>query len=181
MNKQFRSKRDLIEILHHIDYELGEIPILGKVSLTIFGGSALLLKSNLHVTSDIDAFIRMEHEDSKVRKVLAKYSVSNSIEGVMELPPIEDVQSEFEKLNIKFNHLEVYLPSTEHLIISKVFTTRQTPKDMEDILKSGILGNANIKKLKELYEEYLKYIVLSRSRYNDLYDLLEQWEKKKGG
>ncbi len=92
----------------------------------------------------------MEREDHKVRSVLAKYSVSSSIEGVMELPPMEDILEEFERLNVVFNHLEVYLPSTEHLILSKVFTTRQTEKDTEDLLKSGILGKANIKKLKNL-------------------------------
>ncbi len=76
MKKFFRSKQDIIETLFKIDYELGETAIKGKVSLTIFGGSALLLMSDLHVTSDIDAFIRMEKEDEMVRKVLAKYSVS---------------------------------------------------------------------------------------------------------
>ncbi|WP_416147695.1 DUF6036 family nucleotidyltransferase [Salipaludibacillus sp. HK11] len=181
MNKEFRNKQDIIETLYKIDYELGGIPIKGKVSLTIFGGSALLLKSNIHATSDIDAFVRMEHEDAQVRKILANYSVSSSIESVMELPPLEDVRKEFERLNVAFNHLEVYLPSTEHLIISKLFTTRQTEKDMEDILESGILGNANIDKLKGLYEEYLPYIMLPRRRYNELDELLKQWKERKGG
>jgi hypothetical protein len=115
-----------------IDYELG-----GKVSLTIFGGSALLLMSNLHVTSDIDAFIRMEKEDKRVRKVLAKYSVSGNVEGTLELPPIEEIP--LTRLNVEFENIVVFLPQTEHLILSKIFVTRQTTKDVEDIIKSGIL------------------------------------------
>lgn len=162
MNQLFRSKRDIIEILHKIDYDLGKLQIKGRVTLIIFGGSALLLKSNLHVTSDIDAFVRMEKEDKQIRKVLADYSVSSNIEGVMELPPLEDVMEEFERLNVIFNYLDVYVPSTEHLIISKLFTTRQTYKDIEDIIDSGILGKANINKLKDLYEEYIQYTILPK-------------------
>ncbi|WP_272495851.1 DUF6036 family nucleotidyltransferase [Bacillus pinisoli] len=114
--------------------------------------------------------------------MLARYSVSSSIEGVMELPPLEEVKEEYQRINVKFNFLEVYLPSTEHLIISKLFTTRQTEKDVEDILKSEILGKANIEKLKQLYEEYLLYTLFKKSRYNDLDSLLEKWERiQKGG
>lgn len=73
MDKPFRSKRDIIETLHKIDYDLGKLSTVGRVSLIIFGGSALLLKSNLHVTSDIDAFVRMEKEDEEIRRILARW------------------------------------------------------------------------------------------------------------
>lgn len=177
MKKEFRSKKDIIETFYKIDFELGQIPIIGKVSLTIFGGSALLLKSDLHVTSDIDAFIRMENEDRRVRQVLAKYSVSGNVEGALELPPIEEIP--LVKLNVEFDNLVVFLPQTEHLILSKIFVTRQTTKDVDDIIKSGILDYADIEKLKWMYDDYVGYLTLQESRYNTLKEVLEAWEKIK--
>ncbi|MFD1637308.1 DUF6036 family nucleotidyltransferase [Evansella tamaricis] len=153
-----------------------------RIALTIFGGSALLLKTDLHVTGDIDAVIRMEKEDVELRKLLRKYNINDDLKSVMELPPMEDVYEDMETLNVPFNNIKVELPSPELLIISKLFATRQTTKDMEDVLNSGILDHADINKLKMLYKEYRGYTVLPERRYNSLDDLLEDWEnrKKKG-
>lgn len=180
-NKIFRTTKDVLGSLAKLDFDLEQFKLKNKIQLIIFGGTALLLKTNLHVTGDIDAIIRMDKEDIKVRKLLAKYTINDKMAGVMELPPIEDVYMDVSQLNVDFKNITVLMPSAEHLIISKLFTTRQTNKDVEDIIKSEILAHANINKLRKLYNEYLNYTILPKYRYNDLEAVLEQWNHYKEG
>jgi predicted nucleotidyltransferase len=180
-NNKYRTIDDILKVLLKIDYELGQIPVQKKVQLVIFGGTALLLKTESHFTSDIDAFIIAEEEEQKVRDVLKKYTVNDQLDGVMEFPPKEDWSrpENQERLNIDFNHLDVRLPSTEMLIISKLTTTRQTEKDVLDVIRSEILEQANHRQLRELYEEYMGYVTLPKWRYNSLDDVLQMWEDYK--
>lgn len=175
--KLFKRREDIISILAELDYELGIRK--KRIVLTIFGGSALLLKTNLHVTRDIDAVIRMEEEDIELRKLLRKYSINDDLKSVMELPPMEDVHEDKEILNVHFENITVEIPSPELLIISKLFSTRPTRKDVEDVLNSGILDHADINKLTALYREYQEYTFLPERRYNSLEDLLKDWEKQR--
>lgn len=177
MNKKpFRTAKDILKTLAMLDFDLNKFKLKSKIELLIFGGTALLLKTNLHVTGDIDAVIRMDREDKEVRKLLAKYTINDKMVGVMELPPMEDIYEKVTRLNIDFNNIIVLLPSTEHLILSKLFTSRQTDKDIDDIIKSGIIDQANVDNLRELYAEYISYTALPTFRYNDINDVLEKWE-----
>ncbi|MBP3951932.1 DUF6036 family nucleotidyltransferase [Bacillus suaedae] len=95
----YRSSEDVFRALYELDYDLSQLNLKSKIHLTIFGGTALLLMTEAHVTKDIDAFIQYQDADNRIRSILAKYSVNDKMRGVMELPPLDEIIATTKEIN----------------------------------------------------------------------------------
>lgn len=173
----FENKEDILNKLADLDYELDSLNLPDKLEFVIFGGTALLLWSDFRVTSDIDVIMLNDFSSEEIRELLYKHNVSNSMRSVMEIPPVEEFRFRTRRLNIDFNNLDVLLPSVEDLILSKLFSSRQSDRDEKDLIESDLLEMADMDKLWELYEHYKKDAILPLSRYNNLKSILERREE----
>ncbi len=81
----------------------------------------------------------------------------------MEVPPFEEFYPPCQKINIPFRNLRVLLPSKEDLVLSKVFSNRGIGKDAQDLINSDLIDQCDLDKLKEMYYDYKKYLVLQDS------------------
>ncbi|MBU8908155.1 DUF6036 family nucleotidyltransferase [Desertibacillus haloalkaliphilus] len=172
--KKFRTSRDVVENLINLDYELSNMNISQKIEIVIFGGTAILLRDSNRFTSDIDAIINLEKEDLRVRKVLHQFSVNENMRSVMEVPPFEDFYPRSVPLSIPLKNLVVRVPIVEDLIISKLFSSRQSEQDEKDLIETELLDQANMNKLWDMYEEYKKDVFFPMNRYNSLENILEK-------
>ena len=148
----FRNKEDVIKKLAELDFELEDVLLSDKLEFVIFGGTALLLWSDSRVTGDIDVVMINEFSSEKVTELLSKHNVNNRIEKVMEIPPASEFLPRAKKINVPFRNIRVFLASVEDLIISKLFSSRQSDRDEKDLIEYNFLDEADKDKLWELYE-----------------------------
>lgn len=178
-SKIFVSKGDIIQNLLEVDHKLNKYKLENPLKMYIFGGTAVLLYTNYRATTDIDAFFENGVEKTEVIKLLNQYNINNALIGVMEIPPFEDFSVRAEKLDVDFVNIEVYIASKEDIIISKIFTSRGSPKDIKDIVQSGLLDEVNLDVLKALYDDYIQYITLPKHRYYSFDEVMEEYRKYK--
>lgn len=175
----FKNREDIIENLAMLDSELDQFNLSRKIEIIIFGGTAFLFRTNnMRVTSDIDVFI-MTEITNEIEAVLHRFNVNSRVSSVLEVPPIEESFKRSELLNVPFNNLIVYIASKEDLIISKLFSSRQAQKDIDDLVNTDLIDTCDMDLLMELYNEYKKDVIFPLSRYNTLEEVLELKEMKK--
>lgn len=177
--EKFKSQADIIENLVILDHELSKFKLKYKIELIIFGGTAFLLRTNdIRVTSDIDVFITSQIT-KEIEAILHQHNVNQRISGIMEVPPIEEFLPRCDRLNVPFDNMIVRVASKEDLIISKLFSTRQSQKDIDDLVQTDLIDTCDIDLLWELYNEYKKDVIFPLNRYNSLEEVLIQREEYK--
>ncbi|QOY37682.1 DUF6036 family nucleotidyltransferase [Anaerobacillus isosaccharinicus] len=176
--EKFYDKKDVISKLIDLDQELNEYNLPYKLEFIIFGGTAFMLHAEFRATLDIDAIFNFQ-ADKRIRALLYKYNVNESMRSVMEVPPFEEFYPRCQLLNIPFNNLRVLLPSIEDLILSKLFSSRGIDKDGQDLINSDLIDQCDLDKLKKMYYDYKKYVIFPDYRYNDLEEILIAREKVK--
>ena len=130
---QTLSYSSIKEILKEVNYSLAKRGTTGKIIIT--GGSAIsILTRGERVTTDIDYVGSLALSSSE----LAKFSLSNDIEGILIVPAIEEMTFDEQ---FTYSNLMVYVLSWEDLAIMKFYSTRQ--KDLTD-LKKYILPNIQL-------------------------------------
>lgn len=171
---KYTGVESVIESLLLLDHKLTKLNLHEKISIYIFGGSALMFISNFRATSDIDVYIGTQGLDKHVIELFNDYNVNSSLESVMYFPPYEDFKDRAKKVAVDFTCLDVYVASKEDIVLSKVFSSRQTTKDFDDLVKhSDILDKVDMNYVKEMYDEYLSYNNFRSTRHNNLDEIIE--------
>lgn len=130
---QTLSYSKIVKTLEELNTSLARRGNTGKIIIT--GGSAIsILTRGERVTTDIDYVGNLALSSSE----LAKFSLSNNIEGILIVPSIEEMTFDQQ---FTYSNLMVYILSWEDLAIMKFYSTRQ--KDLED-LKDYILPNIQL-------------------------------------
>lgn len=130
---QTLSYSKIVKTLEELNASLANRGTTGKIIIT--GGSAIsILTRGERVTTDIDYVGNLALSSSE----LAKFSLSNDVEGILIVPSIEEMTFDQQ---FTYSNLMVYILSWEDLAIMKFYSTRQ--KDLED-LKDYILPNIQL-------------------------------------
>ena len=129
------DKKELIERLKQLDDEASMILPKGeKLSMTIIGGSALILSNYLtRATVDIDVIDRYP----LLQPVMEKYDVNNRSNAFIDCVA-ESYNSRMTKLVIETKAIDYYVMSLEDLIIMKLHSNRE--KDYQDISNPEIVS-----------------------------------------
>ena len=164
---QTLSYSNIKEILKEVNSSLAKRGTTGKIIIT--GGSAIsLLTRGERVTTDIDYVGNLALSSSE----LARFSLSNDVEGILIVPAIEEMTFDQQ---FTYSNLTVYILSWEDLAIMKFYSTRQ--KDLED-LKDYILPNIQLfhqlKRRLKYYEcDYVGNLKDPNLNYNSYSSLIE--------
>ena len=164
---QTLSYSKIVKTLEELNTSLARRGNTGKIIIT--GGSAIsILTRGERVTTDIDYVGNLALSSSE----LAKFSLSNDVEGILIVPAVEEMTFDQQ---FTYSNLMVYILSWEDLAIMKFYSTRQ--KDLED-LKEYILPNIQLfhqlKRRLKYYEcDYVGNLHDSDLNYNS-YDSLVQ-------
>lgn len=164
---QTLSYSSIKEILKEVNYSLAKRGTTGKIIIT--GGSAIsILTRGERITTDIDYVGSLALSSSE----LAKFSLSNDIEGILIVPAIEEMTFDEQ---FTYSNLMVYVLSWEDLAIMKFYSTRQ--KDLTD-LKKYILPNVQLfhqlKRRLKYYEcDYVGNLHDPDLNYNSYSSLIE--------
>ena len=130
---QTLSYSKIVKTLEELNTSLARRGNTGKIIIT--GGSAIsILTLGERVTTDIDYVGNLALSSSE----LAKFSLSNDVEGILIVPAVEEMTFDQQ---FTYSNLMVYILSWEDLAIMKFYSTRQ--KDLED-LKDYILPNIQL-------------------------------------
>ena len=130
---QTLSYSKIVKTLEELNASLAKRGTTGKIIIT--GGSAIsILTRGERVTTDIDYVGNLALSSSE----LAKFSLSNDVEGILIVPAVEEMTFDQQ---FTYSNLMVYILSWEDLAIMKFYSTRQ--KDLED-LKDYILHNIQL-------------------------------------
>lgn len=130
---QTLSYSKIVKTLEELNTSLARRGNTGKIIIT--GGSAIsILTRGERVTTDIDYVGNLALSSSE----LAKFSLSNDVEGILIVPAVEEMTFDQQ---FTYSNLMVYILSWEDLAIMKFYSTRQ--KDLED-LKDYILPNIQL-------------------------------------
>lgn len=165
------SREDVLRRLLILDERIGQMNLLDKVQLVIFGGAAFLLRCSFRPTSDIDVYMLQEKRYTNIEKILNEVDINTDIQRILEMPPKEDFVERMDKLEISFESIEVYVASAYDLIISKLFSTRGD-KDANDLIRSDLLDQVDLDELRNIWVELKSYSLFTH-RYNDLDEVLE--------
>lgn len=164
---QTLSYSNIKEILKEVNSSLAKRGTTGKIIIT--GGSAISpLTRGERVTTDIDYVGNLALSSSE----LARFSLSNDVEGILIVPAIEEMTFDQQ---FTYSNLMVYILSWEDLAIMKFYSTRQ--KDLED-LKDYILPNIQLfdqlKRRLKYYEcDYVGNLNDPNLNYNSYSSLIE--------
>ncbi|GGK06884.1 hypothetical protein GCM10007063_31790 [Lentibacillus kapialis] len=107
-------------------------------------------------TNDIDVEIIAAQNMDVFLEGLREANIQ-TVGGVMEVPPIEDLTSKDNLLKLGdqgFTNISVFVPSLEVLACCKIFSKRQ--KDLNDLIDTDLLLTCNKKELTKLIDEYNK-------------------------
>jgi len=150
-------------IMFEVDEELGKILSKGtKTQLIIIGSGAFILKGLLsRVTYDIDTF---NVTDQKVRNILAEFNISDMGARVMTVR--ENFDRRLERVNLPLEHIDLFVLSDYDMIISKLGSAR--PKDIRDIIDSGLIFRIDFDKLEEIIREELASVGDPRRIWDDI-------------
>ncbi len=168
------DKKAIAEILFEVDEELGKIIPKGmKTRLILIGSSAFILKDLLtRATYDIDTF---NITDKKVRDVLARYNISDI--GARIMTVCENYDHRLEKVNLPLGNIELFVLSDYDLIISKLGSAR--PKDIHDIIESGLIFKIDFDRLEEIIREELASVGDPKRLWGDI-EYLKMLRNEKG-
>jgi hypothetical protein len=153
----------LFRKFRQVDKKLGSIIPKGtKIQLIIIGSGSFILKGLLsRVTYDIDTY---NISDKKVRHVLAEYNISDMGARVMTI--CENFDRRLEKVNLPLENIDLFVLSNYDMIISKLGSTR--PKDILDIIDSGLIFIIDFDRLEEIIKEELASIGDTRRIWSDI-------------
>lgn len=111
-----------------------------RFDIVIIGGAALIMKELImRVTHDIDCFIISDDvklfgfENTEFKDEAWNQTI-NSHANIFEIDKyLMKLEDKLEKVDLGLSNLEVYLPSTEFLIFTKILSGINRKKDMDDI------------------------------------------------
>jgi len=134
------------------------------------------LETDHRFTRDIDVVL-LEQISSEQMDLLNQYQVNNNMQGVLHVPPMEEVRSRMRPLKVQFQCMEVYLPHPHDLIFSKLLG-RADPRDIDDVIHSGILDKVDLDQLTEEYNDYVQY-TLNPRHCPDIESIIHEYKAKK--
>lgn len=159
--KKFWNKNEVLKTLNTLDYYCKQKSV--SADLVMLGGSAILTlmeinEENFRPTLDVDINI-INVSDIKVFTEQLKKVNIEIVGGIMEVPPLEDLENEKSLYEIEadFEAIKVYLPNLELLACCKIFSTRD--KDLKDLENTTILEKCDKEYLISLVEEYKLYLL----------------------
>lgn len=172
-----RKIEEAIRNLIKLDQELSQLQRTQKIRFIIFGGTAFLLETEHRATWDVD-IILLARVSSEEMRILNKNDVNNNMQGLMQVPPLDEIMARMRPLNVTFQNIEVYLPHLHDLIFSKLLG-RGDSRDIDDVVKSGILDKVDLNELKEEYNDYVQY-TLNPNRCPKIEEILSEYKSFKG-
>lgn len=133
------NKQELLDKLIALDEEVSMVvPQNERISMTIVGGSALILSGFLNrITLDIDL---IDIYYPVLFPIMEKYDVnchSNAFADCIA----ENYDTRLVKLDFPTKAIDYYTLSLEDLVIMKLFSDRE--KDLIDIRDPGVINNLN--------------------------------------
>lgn len=160
-SKEILEQGVILKNLNTLDYYCKEENV--SADLVMLDGSALLTLIELNggifrPTMDVDINI-INVSDRKVFTEQLKKVNIEIVGGIMEVPPLEDLddQNSHFEIEVGFEAIRVFLPNLELLACSKIFSTRG--KDLSDLENTSILEYCNKDRLMSMVEEYKQYLL----------------------
>jgi hypothetical protein len=165
-------REDIADILFEVDQRLKDILQNDlTIDLIIIGSGAFLLKGLLtRVTYDIDTFTI---NDNKVRLILEEYNINDAGSRIMTI--CENYDKRVEKVNLPLEKINLFVLSDLDLVISKLGSTR--PKDIQDIIESGLINKIDFDTLENIIKEELASPVNPQRLWGD-YNYLKSLRNK---
>lgn len=162
------NQKDLIKNMKDLDEEFSNLYPEFQLKCVIIGGGALIIKDLIpRMTTDIDVINSMDIAGD----LLPLFGFSNkAIVYESNLP--YHYEDRLEKVNIHTKSISYYTPSTEDLIVSKIYASRE--KDIEDLVKIKQSGSYDHQKLKQAIED-AKLSSLNEYRYYEMVDLYHRY------
>lgn len=138
-------REDIIERLESLDMELClKYDNSLRASVIIVGGSALILMNMLtRYSYDIDTLACSE----EIHEFMDKYNMNSDVVAYLDCFP-EDYKSRLKRIPTSCIILQVFTPSLEDIVISKLASPRS--KDDLDIHSPAILNSVDLNLLEEL-------------------------------
>lgn len=138
-------REDIIERLESLDMELClKYDNSLRASIIIVGGSALILMNMLtRYSYDIDTLACSE----EILEFMDKYNMNSDVVAYLDCFP-EDYKSRLKRIPTSCVILQVFTPSLEDIVISKLASPRS--KDDLDIHSPAILDSVDLNLLEEL-------------------------------
>lgn len=145
-----------------------------KLNVILIGASSLILKYNLkRTTFDINMLDRGEFKIYGVGTVFEEEGFHIVSEAILNLHP--DYEERLEKV-LELKNINVYCMNPYDIAISKI--ARGFQKDFDDILKSDLIKEIDIEKLKKLYFEAMDYWIGDERKYKTNFELFENEYRK---
>lgn len=145
----------IIKFLHELD---GLLVLKGKIPLYLIGGGAITLAYDpQNRTADLDLIDPPKNIIQKggIDSLLCqKYRLYISPLGEINFSVPDDWRAKCNPLPIAFQHLEIFIPCLEDLVLGKL--ARLEPKDFEDIFALSEKKLLNPKKLLRRLQENKK-------------------------
>lgn len=171
-------KDDLVSTLLGIDEEVAlTLGVLSpKPILVIVGGAAFMLRdlTNRSVTHDVDLL----HCDDVVRQIISRYpNVNESVGAYCDQIPY-NFEDRLVLLNIGSKAIDFMTPSTEDMIVMKLYAER--PNDIQDIdaaARDGLVDWCVLDRLVQDPDE-ARAAALSSRRYKEMVGAYERYRKR---
>lgn len=174
------NRHKLIEALLAIDEEalllFGELT--PKPIVVVVGGAAFLLRdlTSRSVTHDIDVMMA----DEQVGGIITNYpNVNGGVAAFADQIPY-NFEDRFVPLDIGSKAIDFMVPSTEDLVVMKLYAER--PNDLQDIDSAVDKGGVDWKLLERLVYDpnEAKASCLAPRRYKEMVDAYERYKKRHG-
>ncbi|WP_028309565.1 DUF6036 family nucleotidyltransferase [Desulfitibacter alkalitolerans] len=155
--------KDIIERIIIADTELEEVLQKNeRIKLTILGSSAFIIKKYLNrTTRDIDVYITA---DKRIKEILDNNAINDRCMPIINI--CEGFEKRVNKVNLNLKHIEVFVLGDYDLLISKIGTGR--PKDLDDIVQSGLIEKIDFNKLESIIKEELATAVNEQRLWSDV-------------
>ena len=146
------DRREMLKRLAFIGRKLEEKGT--SITIYLFGSCLGMyhLDSAYRMSPDIDYQTDSIISDADIRREFLKMDV-HEIGGIMDIPPLDELQVDDV---LKLGGLTVVIPSIEDFALTKLLSNRE--KDYEDLRRYPILDSCDLKRLRQMVEEYEPYI-----------------------
>ena len=162
------DKKELLKKMKELDERIFDLyPEFGARCIVI-GGGALILKDLIpRMTTDIDVINAKE----EMLNLFPIFGFSNKA-TVYEMNLPYNYEDRLEKIHIETKSLEYFTPSTEDLIVTKFYASRE--KDIEDIHNIKKSGKYSTERLKKVVEE-ARMTSMNDFKYREMVSLYHRY------
>lgn len=183
-SEDISNSKDIIAELSILDELCAEKSIYTE--FIIVGGALLIIiledeGVTYRMTSDIDIARIRTNDEQTLDEILSRdlqERINTRVEGIMIPDATEILETdELEEFHHGlFKNIKPYIATPELLVVLKSISDRKI--DMEDVLKSGLLGVVDTKRTIELIEEYKSFSPFSELPDSHWEEVVNELKKK---